>query len=154
MVSSRVSRRLSLSLTPVSKTLSESRICSRRKSKGSRFVASSVNSVHTKTFKRLVGDLGSLADQVTIHQKENGLEFVASGPFTEQRVSLPQGEFLAFMNDDLTGPAGPYSLRVISLFAKAADNDLVRLKAKPGLPLVFEYTTALGGILFATSPVA
>ncbi len=110
--------------------------------------------LHTKTFKRLVGDLGSLADQVTIHQQENGLEFVASGPFTEQRVLLPQGEFLAFMNDELTSPAGPYSLRVISLFAKAANNDLVRLKAKPGLPLVFEYTTPLGGILFATSPVA
>lgn len=107
----------------------------------------------TKTFKRVIRDLGSLADQVTLHQLESGLEFVASGPFTEQRVLLSKGEFLAFINDGLDAPAGPYSLRILSLFARAADNDFVRLRAKPGMPLVLEYSTALGALLFATSPV-
>lgn len=107
----------------------------------------------TKTFKRLIRDLGSLADQVTIHQVAGGIEFVASGPFTEQKVLLPEGDGLAFLNDELKEAAGPYSLRILSMFARANDNDLMRLKAKPGMPLVLEYSTALGAVLFATSPL-
>ncbi|MCP4731690.1 MAG: hypothetical protein GY872_16605 [Roseibacillus sp.] len=107
----------------------------------------------SKTFKRLMRDLGSLADQVTIHQVEGGIQFVASGPFTEQKVMLPEGDYLAFINDHLDQAAGPYSLRILSMFARANDNDLMRLKAKPGLPLVLEYSTALGAVLFATSPL-
>mgnify|MGYP002629024947 CR=1 FL=1 len=107
----------------------------------------------TKTFKRLVRDLGSLADQVTIKQIDDNLEFIGIGPFSDQRVLLPEGEFLAFLNDEMDGPAGPYSLRILSLFARANDNDLMRLKAKPGMPLVLEYATALGAVMFATSPL-
>lgn len=126
--------------------------------------------LNVKTFKRVIRDLGSLADQVTLRQTEPGLEFVASGPFTEQRVLLPKSEYLAFLNDGLESPAGPYSLRMLSLFSRAADTrpsahalassdsqttgyNLVRMRVKPGMPLVIEYSMALGAVLFATAPI-
>lgn len=109
--------------------------------------------VSTKTFKRIVRDLGSLADQMNLRQVEGGILFTATGPFTEQQVLLHEGEFLAFSNDELEEVTGPYSLRILSLFARSADNDLVRIRAKPGMPLVLEYATELGAVLFATSPL-
>lgn len=129
--------------------------------------------LNVKTFKRVIRDLGSLADHVTLRQVQLGIEFVASGPFTEQRVLLPKSEYLAFLNDGLNAPTGPYSLRILSLFTRAAADtrqptpstptgsfgphppgyEVVRMRAKPGMPLVLEYCTALGAVLFATAPV-
>ena len=107
--------------------------------------------------QRVVRDLHSIGEDITISCKEGHLVLSVVGDFASQSFQLGEKSTgLAFQRRSETEIKCKFGLKYLSLFCKASTMATVaELYMKPGFPLVLKYTCgSLGRLQFCLSPKA
>lgn len=106
--------------------------------------------IPSAAFQRIIRDMSSIADNVTIKRYENKLAFICDGDFAQQ-------ETIFECPDSIDGVIEfPYSLKYIHIFTKATSicSNLEIMQSSEG-PIAFKYSIAnLGDITFFLAHVS